>query len=75
MVARFQNTDPERANIEYLAECLAHEFNLGLKDFVNQTGALRPADTNGIERGLYAVAEAITDLANAVRESSDRSVK
>jgi hypothetical protein len=71
MVARFQNTDPDRSNIEYLAECLAHEFNLGLKDLVEKTGALT-TDTRPIERGLVEVAAAINNLAEAIREGNAR---
>ena len=66
---RWENSDPERAKIEYAAEVMAHELCLSLKALVADTGALRPADAGGVELGLYAVAEALREVAQAIRET------
>jgi hypothetical protein len=65
---RWENNDPERAKIEYAAEVMAHELCLSLKALVQDTGALQPADNHGVELGLLAVADALREVAAAIRE-------
>jgi hypothetical protein len=62
----------QRKLVEYLAENLGHELCLSLKALVEDTGALRPADNHGVEIGLLAVADAIRDLAEAIRQGNAR---
>ena len=71
-VRPWENSDPERAKIEYAAEVLAHEFALAVRTVAQDTGVFRPADMDGVERGLDAVADAINNLAEAIREGNAR---